>query len=108
MNYDKLVRDNIPEILEKHGSQIKTYICDEEEYITRLKNKLQEEVNEFLEDNTAEELADIIEVLYALAKTKKISPEQLEAIRQKKLKKRGGFDKKIILVEATRVELSKD
>jgi len=105
MKYNKLVRDNIPEILENKGSKIKTYICDDQEYFERLKKKLQEEVNEFLQDDTIEELADILEVVYALSKHKNTSVEELEKIRKEKLQKRGGFDKKIILVEATKVDL---
>jgi len=107
MKYNKLVRDNIPQILQKHGSQIKTYICDDNEYIEKLRKKLQEEVAEFLQDETIEELADILEVIYSLAKHKKTSKQELETIRKEKLKKRGGFDKKIVLVEATTVSLPK-
>jgi len=105
MNFNKLVRDKIPEILESKGSKIKTHICDDQEYLTRLRDKLLEEVNEFLEDETVEELADVLEVVYSLAKTKNINKDDLEKIRKEKSEKRGGFDEKIILVEATRVEL---
>jgi len=108
MKYDKLVRDKIPQILKKHGSQIKTYVCDNKEYIERLKNKLQEEVDEFLQDDTIEELADILEVVYAIAKHKKTSKKELEKIREEKFQKRGGFDEKIILIEATKVNLNND
>jgi len=105
MTFNKLVRDKIPVILEEKGSKIKTYVCDDQEYFKRLREKLLEEVNEFLEDGAVEELADILEVVYALAKVKNISKEDLEKIRREKEEKRGAFNEKIILLEATRVEL---
>ena len=105
MQFNKLVRDKIPEILEAKGSTIKTDVCDDQEYLKRLREKLQEEVTEFLEDDTVEELADVLEVVYALAKAKHISKEDLEKVRIQKAEKRGAFDKKIILLEATKVEL---
>ena len=105
MNFNKLVRDKIPEILKNKGSVIETYICDDQEYAERLKAKLQEEVEEFLQDDTPEELADILEVVYALAKFKKLSEASLNTLRDEKLQKRGAFDKKIVLTKATKVEL---
>ena len=105
MKFNKLVRDRIPEILEAKGSTIKTYVCDDQEYLKRLRDKLQEEVDEFLQDESSEELADVLEVVYALAKVKNVSLEDLEKIRREKEGKRGGFDEKIILVEATKVDL---
>jgi len=97
--YNKLVRDNIPEIIENTNKTTKIYICDEREYYQRLKKKLLEEVQEFIEDDTIEELADILEVIYALAKHKSMSPKDLDAIRAKKAQERGAFDKKIVLLE---------
>lgn len=99
MKFNKLVRDIIPAFLEKKGLKVKSYICDDKEYYQRLRDKLQEEVQEFLEDETVEELADIVEVIHALAKYKKTSLEQLEKIRAKKAKGRGGFYERVVLLE---------
>jgi len=102
MEYDKLVRDKIPEIIKKSGFNVKTYICNDQEYFKRLKKKLQEETEEFLDEESVEELADILEVLYALAKYKNISRDQLEAVRAKKEKERGTFDKRIVLTNVVK------
>ena len=93
----KLVRDKIPEIIKATGKNPKFYIANEQEYETRLSQKLQEEVLEFLHAKNTEELADILEVVYALGSQLKISPVQLENIRRKKAEERGAFSKKIIL-----------
>lgn len=94
----KLVRDKIPQIIESKGEKAVTYIADDEEYWSRLKDKLVEEVNEFIEDdNNIEEIADILEVIYAILDYKKISKDEVEKIRVDKFNKRGGFKDKIIL-----------
>ncbi|MEG0835566.1 MAG: nucleoside triphosphate pyrophosphohydrolase [Lachnospiraceae bacterium] len=97
--YDKLIRDNIPEIIEADG---KTCICEillDEEYIARLNEKLLEEVHEYLESGTVEELADIGEVMHAILEYKKISLEEFQCIRMEKLKQNGGFKKRLLLKE---------
>ncbi len=93
----KLVRDKIPEIIQNSNKNPKTHIANGEEYWQELKNKLTEEVEEFLEDDNLEELADIQEVLNAIFEYKKISKDEIEQIRLKKEKERGGFKQKIIL-----------
>lgn len=77
----KLVRDRIPEIIEKEGRKPYVRILDDQEMMKCLENKLQEEVNEYVEDRSVEELADILEVIYALCKMKGISKEELEQTR---------------------------
>ena len=99
MKYNKLVRDKIPEIIKEDNKTPITHIADEEEYWNKLKEKLREEVDEFLKENTEEELADVLEVIYALRNHMKIDKEGLEEIREKKTQKRGAFKKKIILDE---------
>lgn len=99
MSFNKLVRDRIPEIIEKEGRTCKYRILSDEQYIFELKNKLNEEVNEFLESNKVEELADILEVIYALSKVNKCPEEELNNIRNLKSKERGSFNKKIFLEE---------
>ncbi|MBT7706701.1 nucleoside triphosphate pyrophosphohydrolase [archaeon] len=64
MDYNKLVRDKIPEIIAGNGDTAATHIATDEEYRGKLREKLQEEVNEFLEELDNGELADILEVVY--------------------------------------------
>lgn len=93
--YDKLVRNKIPEILDKKGVAYEKRIASLEEYKTELIKKLVEEVGEFTEAGDPEELADILEVVEALRKLPEY--KDVEALRVKKLEERGGFDEKIIL-----------
>jgi len=74
--YNKLVRDNIPEIMIKNGAKPVTRILTEEEYLKELNKKLLEEVNEYLESGSIEELADIEEVIIAILNAKKTSKEK--------------------------------
>ncbi len=94
-NYNKLVRDKIPEILDAKNVIYEKRVATPEEYKIELIKKLNEEAKEFLEVGSVEELADVIEVIEAL----KQLPEYLEVetIREKKKKERGGFDQRIIL-----------
>lgn len=93
----KLVRDRIPEIIESDGRKPYVRILNDKEMIKCLENKLQEEVNEYVEDRSIEELADILEVIYALCKMKGISREELERTRTIKEIARGSFNDKIFL-----------
>ena len=97
MNHGKLVRDKIPQIIRSKGQEPVIYIADAEEYCIRLRDKLREEVEEYLaSDNDREELADILEVLYALARQAGTDQQQLEKLRAAKAEKRGGFADRII------------
>ena len=89
--YNKLVRDNIPEIIEKDGEKPITHIAEDEEYEKALMEKLQEEVNEFLTEPSKKEMADVLEVLYAIAKLKGFDLDEVEKVRQERTEKRGGF-----------------
>ncbi len=99
MKYNKLIRDKIPEIIKKKGKIPIIHIASNDEYYKKLKEKLQEEVNEFLKEGNEEELADILEVIYAICGFKKIDKEKLELLRKKKARERGGFKDRIILDE---------
>jgi len=95
----KLVRDKIPEILEKKGIKAETRILDNDsEYLSALCDKLLEEVNEFIDDNAKEELADVLEVVYAICKLKNYDLDSIDKIRKKKQLGRGGFDKRILSI----------
>ena len=98
MVYNKLVRDKIPEIIEKQGQKPNIRIMEEGEYILALEQKLDEEVGEFHRDKNTEELADILEVVFALARTLDCSQEQLMQVYQKKHDIRGGFGQRIFLI----------
>ena len=98
--YNKLVRDKIIDIIESEGRKTSYKILDNEEYRKELNKKLQEEVNEYIEDNNVEELADIVEVIYGILNSMDVSIEDFEKIRISKQEKRGAFNKKIYLEKA--------
>ena len=95
--YHKLVRDKIPEIIESDGKKCVTRVLSQEEYLKELRRKLDEEVQEYHESGDHEELADILEVVYALATATGCTEDALNTIRQEKAQKRGGFSKRILL-----------
>jgi predicted house-cleaning noncanonical NTP pyrophosphatase (MazG superfamily) len=87
----------IPEIIRSKGLEPVIYTASTEEYATRLRDKLREEVEEFIASgNDPEELADILEVLYALAEQAGTDLRQVEKLRAAKAEERGGFDDRII------------
>ena len=98
--FNKLVRDKIPAMIAMQGASVRTEILMGEGYYVALKQKLTEEVGEFLADDNAEEIADILEVLHAIARYKGIEMSEIEAIRLKKKADRGGFEEGIRLIEA--------
>lgn len=97
MEFNKLVRDKIPEIIKSREDIPFVHIADEKEYEDALIAKLDEEVKEFLAEPSVEEAADILEVLHAICNLKNISLGSLEEIRKKKVDERGGFEQRIIL-----------
>lgn len=99
MKYNKLVRDKIPEIIEASKKTCKIEVVSGDTKYKYLENKLREEVKEFIEDKNLEELADIMEVLYALADHLGYKEENLINKRKEKFNERGGFSKGIILKE---------
>lgn len=98
MEYNKLIRDKIPEIIESKGGKAQIRVLTDEEYPLYLEAKLDEEVGEYHRDHTPEELADILEVVYALADSIGCSKEELLEIYQRKHDARGGFEKKLLLI----------
>ena len=95
--YSKLVRDKIPEIIENSGKTAHTHILSEDEYLSELDKKLGEEFAEYQADKSIEELADMLEVMYAIAAARGHSAEELETVRREKAEKRGSFEKRIFL-----------
>lgn len=100
MKYNKLVRDRIPEIIKRKGEDPIFHTADEEEYWIKLKEKLKEEVEEFIKDENEEELADIMEVIDAICFYKKFKYSKILEIKIKKLKEKGGFNERFILDES--------
>ena len=99
--YHKLVRDRIPEIIMQGGKRPVYSILTDEAYLAKLDEKLNEELAEYQESKSMEELADLIEVIRAVAVARGSSIKEVEAIRRDKAAKRGGFEKKILLTEVT-------
>ena len=95
--YNKLVRDKIPEIIHAKGERTTIRILNKQEYFQELINKLKEEVSEFEQDPSVEELADIKEVLIALRIAMGIHAGILEDTRRQKANERGRFAKRIYL-----------
>ncbi len=97
--YHKLVRDRIPEIIQSAGKTCATAVLSPEAYIGMLDEKLNEELAEYQESKSMEELADLLEVIRAVAAARGSSIEEVERIRREKAEKRGGFEKRILLLE---------
>ncbi|RAV02670.1 nucleoside triphosphate pyrophosphohydrolase [Paenibacillus sp. YN15] len=101
--YNKLVRDRIPEIIRATGRQCRTAILNEEDYRKELLTKLREESREYFAaqspEESLEELADLLEVIRALAAVHGATWEQLETLCEKKTEARGGFQDRLFLID---------
>ena len=93
MTYNKLIRDKIPEMIEQNGGNAVIRQLSQEEFVRFLEMKLDEEVGEYHRDKTVEELADILEGC---------TKEELLAVYNEKHEKRGGFEKRLLLIESER------
>ena len=106
--YNKLIRDNIPSIIKRDGRKATTRILDDEEYKIELYKKLLEEANEVIGANNSEEvleeMADVLEVLRAIAVMNNKSIEDIINIAKQKRLKRGGFEKRIFLEKTSSKE----
>ena len=100
LDYHKLVRDQIPRIIEADGGQPVTRVLDQARYLTALRAKLMEEAGEAQaapDGQLRSELADVLEVLQALAAAHGMSWEDVLAEAARKRRERGGFDQRIFL-----------
>ncbi|MGL1891573.1 MAG: nucleoside triphosphate pyrophosphohydrolase [Spirochaetaceae bacterium] len=95
--YNKLVRDKIPEIILNVNKKPITRVLSTKEYEFELTRKLQEELNEFKEDSSIEELADLQTVINAILIHRNIDRPQFDKLIEKKNYERGGFEKRIFL-----------
>lgn len=103
--YNKLVRDRIPEIIEKDGKTCHIHIADKDEYESAISAKLLEESSELAAAKSKEEKiresADVLEVLEAIWQEEGISKEEVLRIKNEKRESNGGFSSKIILEEVS-------
>lgn len=101
--YNKLVRDRIPFIITSQGKECRTRILNAEEYEIELKTKLREESAEYFKadhnNDALEELADMLEVIRALAEAHGSDWAELESIRAEKAEARGGFQERVYLID---------
>lgn len=101
--FNKLVRDKIPEIIERNGETSITRVLGDDEYRSELYKKLFEEANEVVnaknKEDVAEELADILEVLISIAELERMNLDDIKEIASQKRLKRGGFKDRIFLEE---------
>ena len=95
--YNKLIRDKIVERMENLGHKVTYEILNDKRYGEELDKKLKEEVNEYLDDYSVEEMADVMEVIYAILDFRGMSMEEVEKARIDKREKKGGFNNKIFL-----------
>ena len=102
--YNKLVRDNIPEIIKNNGETPITRILNDDDYKKELEIKLNEEYQEVLEargKDRIEELADMLEIIKSLAELKNSSIDEVIKVSKNKVLKRGGFSKRVFLEKVT-------
>lgn len=99
MKYNKLVRDDIPEIIAQEGKSVSYRILNEDEYKVALEEKLDEEVIEYYDSKSVEEIADIVEVLNAIIKANGHSRLEVFITRMKKKMVNGGFERRVFLEE---------
>ena len=99
IKYHKLVRDRIPEIIESAGKKCICTELSDEAYIAMLDAKLNEELAEYQESKSLEELADLLEVMGAVVKARGYTWDDLTRVRKEKRAQRGAFDQRIYLKE---------
>ena len=100
IQYNKLVRDRIPEIIAAQGKRVSVRTLEDAEYRAMLTAKLAEELAEYNASGEIAELADLVEVVAAICSAEGVTWEQFEAVRAAKREERGGFANRILLIEA--------
>jgi len=103
VKYDKLIRDNIPEIIKEAGWLPTIRILKKSEFLNAIKKKISEEAGELIrakdKKEIADEIIDIQELLDALASESKLTKAELKKLQNTKRKKRGGFKKRLFLIK---------
>tara|TARA_B110001454_G_C12361768_1_gene284608 strand:+ start:221 stop:535 length:315 start_codon:yes stop_codon:yes gene_type:complete len=97
--HNKAIRDKIPEIIEKSGLKFNVKKLSDKDFLEEMEKKLDEEVSEYHESKSVEEIADIIEVIERIAELRGTSVKELMKIKYEKSEKRGKFEKNFFLIE---------
>lgn len=99
--HNKLIRDNIPQIIEADHKTCKTHVLNDTEYLEALKTKLNEEALEVKQAQDkielTKEIADVLEVIEAICHTSGITKEEVLSIKEKKAQKNGKFEQRLFL-----------
>ena len=98
--YNKAIRDKIPEIIKNSGNSCNVKTLNDDDFLIELEKKLKEELEEYFENKTIEELGDMIDVINRIVILKGVSSDDFEKIRSKKISTNGGFDKNFFLLDA--------
>ena len=102
--YNKAIRDKIPEIIHDSGYDCNVKTLNDDEFLSKLEEKLIEELQEYQESKSVEELADILEIIYRISELKGTSKEQLDKLKDKKSQERGTFKDNLFLIDTTKSE----
>lgn len=97
VEFDKLVRDHIPELIRESGDHPEVHVADDSEYRRRLGEKLVEEATEFHESGDTDELADVLAVVGAICRADDVERAELEERGREKTRERGGFEERVVL-----------
>ena len=98
--YNKAIRDKIPEIIKNSGNSCNVKTLNDDDFLIELEKKLKEELEEYFENKTIEELGDMLDVINRIVILKGVSSDDFEKIRLKKISTNGGFDKNFFLLGA--------
>lgn len=97
--YNKLVRDNIPQLIRDSGRKCTSRILDDNEYLDALLDKVIEEIEEYRVSGNEEELADVYEVLDCLVALREYEPMHIDYLKLIRREARGSFKEKVLLVD---------
>jgi len=97
--YNKAIRDKIPEIIKESDNNCNIKTLSDEKFLIELEKKLDEELIEYHESKSVEELTDLIEIIQRIAELKEIDNKTLQELQKQKAEKRGKFKKNLFLLE---------
>jgi predicted house-cleaning noncanonical NTP pyrophosphatase (MazG superfamily) len=98
--FNKLVRDDVAKSVTESGGNVNTRTLNDQEFLSEIKKKLLEEVQELLVakgEKLEEELSDVQEIMDLICKIESISSAKLKKVRMEKIAKAGAFEKKIYI-----------
>ena len=102
LTHNKAIRDKIPEIIRDSGYSCNVENMSDTEFLEKLDKKLDEELIEYKENRSVEELVDIVEVIRRISELRGTSLENFEKIRSEKVKERGAFEKNLFLIDTSK------